>query len=69
LEIASNDGVASNTATGSARIRTGNATAVGNHSNTHITQSANANLLGAGFIVPIQDAEVDNEGEATANSV
>jgi hypothetical protein len=68
LEVASNDGTASNSSDGTARIRTGNAGAVGNHSKTHITQSANANIHGGGFAVTDQSADVNNFGVALANT-
>jgi hypothetical protein len=68
LAVASNDGTASNYSGGEARIRTGDASAVGNHSKTHITQSANTYVTGGGFVVTDQDADVDNLGVGIANS-
>jgi hypothetical protein len=68
LALASNDGVASNSTEGSASIHTGAANAEGNRSATGVTQNSNAFLAGTGFVVPIQSAEVDNDGVAIANS-
>jgi len=68
LEIASNDGIASNKSQGDAAIRTGNASAVGNHSNTQITQAVNTNITGDPFVVTDQEANVNNVGIGLANS-
>jgi hypothetical protein len=68
LGVASNDGTASNTSDGTARIGTGDAWSTGNHSETHITQSANTYVGGGGFIVTLQDADVNNIGVAVANT-
>jgi len=67
-EIASNDGIASNNSNGTAGIRTGNATGVGNRSSTHITQQANTYLVGGGFVVTPQTANVNNLGVAVTNT-
>ena len=67
---ASNSGEAANGSNGAATIRTGNATAVGNQSNTTINQTAHGQAHGqlGGILVINQDAVVTNSGVALANS-
>ena len=62
---ASNSSSASNTSDGLAAIRTGEANAVGNVSNTEVNQTGNAAGRRAGVD---QDATVVNVGEANANT-
>ncbi|MDP9019956.1 MAG: hypothetical protein M3N25_03995, partial [Actinomycetota bacterium] len=64
--IASNDGQASNLSGGNATITTGDATATGNHSDTNVTQSANASVNGPGIVIVNQDSNVTNGGIAVA---
>jgi hypothetical protein len=68
--VANNDGQSTNTSDGTAGIATGNATAVGNASNTNITQSVNVTNAGklGGVALVNQDADVTNAGTATANT-
>ena len=66
--VASNNGEASNTSGGTAGISTGNATAVGNESSTHVKQSANADVNGGGLTLVTQNSGVVNAGLAIANS-
>ena len=69
VSIASNNGEASNSSDGTARITTGDADAVGNRSETDITQSASGQILGSGGVgVLAQGAVVVNEGEAWADT-
>lgn len=68
---AGNDSDVTNESDGTAVIRTGDATAVGNSSQTEINQSASSEGSGAsggGVILVDQEAEVDNDGSAAANT-
>ena len=66
--LAVNIGTSRNTSDGTASIETGNATAIGNQSRTTINQSMNLSIVGNGFYLADQTADVDNEGDATANT-
>ncbi len=66
--VASNNGEASNPSGGTAGINTGNASAVGNESATHVKQSANADVNGGGLTLVTQNSGVVNAGLAAANS-
>ncbi len=70
LGPASNTGTAANSSNGSAAISTGDASSVGNRSNTTINQTANGSAHGllGGILVINQDANVLNSGVALANS-
>jgi len=64
--IASNNGSAKNASNGSTSIKTGNATAVGNSSDTEVEQDADVDP--AGLAVVFQSAPVLNAGIGVANS-
>jgi hypothetical protein len=66
--VQSNNGEASNTSDGTARIATGNASATGNESRTDIRQVNDANIDGMGFVVNTQVSAVANAGFGAANS-
>ena len=70
LGPATNSGEASNGSNGSAAISTGNASSIGNQSNTTINQTANGSAHGllGGILVINQDATVTNSGVALANT-
>jgi hypothetical protein len=70
LGPATNSGTAANSSNGSAAISTGNASSIGNQSNTTINQVANGSAHGllGGILVINQDATVTNSGVALANS-
>jgi hypothetical protein len=66
--IANNTCDASNTSDGSADITTGSATAVGNQSETTVSQDVAGPADGAGLVVTDQDADVTNAGVGVGNS-
>ena len=68
--VANNDGSAVNHSDGTARITTGDATAVGNSSDTTITQGASGSIEGrlGGLVLVTQRAPVSNTGSASANT-
>jgi hypothetical protein len=70
LGPASNTGEAANGSNGTATISTGNASAIGNQSNTTINQTAHGSAHGqlGGILVINQDALVTNSGVALANT-
>jgi hypothetical protein len=65
--IASNAASTSNESNGTATIETGDATGIGNQSETEITQQADADG-GPGVVVAVQDSDVTNAGLGVANS-
>jgi hypothetical protein len=68
-DVAANQGEGSDWSDGTARITTGDAVAVGNESSTTIDQTANADdTADNGLSVITQDAEVTNQGRATATT-
>ncbi len=65
--VASNQCDASNTSDGTASIKTGDATGIGNWSSTSVKQAADGGD-GAGPAIVVQDADVANVGLGLANS-
>jgi hypothetical protein len=65
--LASNIADTSNSSDGTAEIKTGDASAVGNHSNTKVKQDA-ATGDGPGLDLIVQSSDVDNLGIGLANS-
>jgi hypothetical protein len=69
IGVASNNGEASNWSDGSANIRTGDATAIGNDSRTTVNQTGDADIEGpGGAAIVSQGSNVLNIGLAAANS-
>lgn len=66
--VASNNAETSNWSNGSAEVTTGTATATGNASTTNIAQASDSNINGNGFALVDQEADVDNDGFAVANT-
>jgi len=68
--VANNDGTATNNSDGTARITTGDATAVGSSSDTNITQGASGSIGGklGGLVLVTQHAPVFNTGNAVATT-
>ncbi|MBV9329129.1 MAG: hypothetical protein JO352_35950 [Chloroflexi bacterium] len=68
--VANNSGAATNNSDGTARITTGDATAVGNSSDTNITQGASGSIDGklGGLVLVTQHAPVTNTGSAVATT-
>ena len=65
--LASNQADVSNESNGTAAVKTGDATAVGNHSTTEVAQKKTGNG-GPGLSVVVQDTDVVNAGVGIANS-
>jgi len=65
--LASNQADVSNESNGSASIETGDATGIGNHSETEVAQKHTGNG-GPGLSVVVQDTDVTNAGIGIANS-
>jgi hypothetical protein len=68
--LANNNGAATNDSNGKATINTGPASAIGNQSNTNVTQKATGDAGGklGGLMVINQDTDVINAGAALANT-
>ena len=66
--VASNDGIASTSSNGTGEITTGNADALGNRSNTNLTQVVDVNTGGNGIVLTDQTAQVTNFGIGIANT-
>jgi hypothetical protein len=68
--VANNDGTATNHSDGKSHITTGDATAVGNSSDTNITQGASGSIGGklGGLVLVTQHAPVTNTGSAVATT-
>ncbi|HJR24542.1 MAG TPA: hypothetical protein VJ804_03660, partial [Acidimicrobiales bacterium] len=65
---ASNSADVSNASDGSAKVKTGDATATGNKSDTHLGQHVDGSVSGLGLVVGPQIAGVANVGLGVANS-
>ncbi len=68
LGPASNNGSVANVSTGSARISTGDASAIGNDSVTQVNQHSNSAAGTLGGILVVQNAAVTNSGVALAST-
>ncbi|MBA2609952.1 MAG: S-layer family protein [Actinobacteria bacterium] len=66
--VASNDGTSSTSSNGSAEIRTGDATAIGNDAASTVNIAQTVNTDGAGFTLVDQEANASNTGVGIANS-
>ena len=65
---ASNQASLANASDGTAEVHTGDASATGNRSGTHLSQDADAEVDGFGAVVTTQVAPVLNAGSAAANT-
>jgi hypothetical protein len=65
--IASNQATTSNESNGTAAVQTGDATATGNESETHVEQKHDSDG-GPGLVVAVQDSDVTNAGIGLANT-
>jgi hypothetical protein len=66
--VLSNIGSLTNASDGSADITTGNATAYANASNTWLTETADIDIVDAGFVILDQTGRVNNVGIAVADT-
>ena len=64
----SNSGAATNNSDGTAKVRTGDATAAGNTSSSNLTQHLDADVDGLGLVVGPQTGAIVNTGVGVANS-